>query len=231
MQKSFLTNFLAFIVIFLGLFLENELILMMGLFAFSGALTNWIAVHMLFNKVPLLYGSGVVEVKFEAFKEGIKNLLMEQFFTPENIEKFLEKEGQEGVDLEPLLEKTDFSPAFESLKQVIMDSPFGNMLNMFGGVSAVEPLKEPFIQKMRRALADISQTETFKATIVKSLQKSDMNRDMHTQIANVVDARLEELTPQMVKAIVQKMIKEHLGWLVVWGGVFGAVIGAVSTLI
>ncbi|MCX9561827.1 DUF445 domain-containing protein, partial [Vibrio cholerae] len=28
--------------------------------------------------------------------------------------------------------------------------------------------------------------------------------------------------------IVQKMIKEHLGWLVIWGGVFGGVIGLVS---
>ena len=35
----------------------------------------------------------------------------------------------------------------------------------------------------------------------------------------------------MVKEIIQKMIKEHLGWLVVWGGVFGAVIGLVSTVI
>jgi uncharacterized membrane protein YheB (UPF0754 family) len=31
--------------------------------------------------------------------------------------------------------------------------------------------------------------------------------------------------------MVQKMIKEHLGWLVVWGGVFGGVIGVISAAI
>jgi hypothetical protein len=31
----------------------------------------------------------------------------------------------------------------------------------------------------------------------------------------------------LVKEIVQKIIKVHLGWLVVWGGIFGGVLGAV----
>jgi len=29
---------------------------------------------------------------------------------------------------------------------------------------------------------------------------------------------------------VQKMIKEHLGWLVIWGGVFGGAIGALGAI-
>jgi len=39
----------------------------------------------------------------------------------------------------------------------------------------------------------------------------------------------EELTPVMVKEIVQTFMKEHLGWLVVWGGFFGGLIGLVSS--
>jgi len=35
----------------------------------------------------------------------------------------------------------------------------------------------------------------------------------------------------MVKEIVQKLIKEHLDWLVVWGGVFGGVIGLFSSFL
>ncbi|HAR89821.1 MAG TPA: DUF445 domain-containing protein, partial [Gammaproteobacteria bacterium] len=50
-----------------------------GLFALSGGITNWLAVHMLFERVPGLYGSGVVQLRFEDFKEGIRNLIMEQF--------------------------------------------------------------------------------------------------------------------------------------------------------
>jgi len=30
---------------------------------------------------------------------------------------------------------------------------------------------------------------------------------------------------------VQRMIDEHLGWLVVWGGVFGGLIGLISGLL
>jgi len=35
----------------------------------------------------------------------------------------------------------------------------------------------------------------------------------------------------MVKEIIERMIQEHLGWLVVWGGVFGGLIGLVTTFI
>ena len=35
---------------------------------------------MLFEKVPFLYGSGVIPAHFEEFKQGINNLMMEQFF-------------------------------------------------------------------------------------------------------------------------------------------------------
>jgi len=34
----------------------------------------------------------------------------------------------------------------------------------------------------------------------------------------------------MVKEIIERMIQEHLGWLVVWGGVFGGLIGLVTLL-
>jgi len=39
------------------------------------------------------------------------------------------------------------------------------------------------------------------------------------------------MTPQMVKEIVQTMIRKHLGWLVVWGCVLGGAIGLVVTAV
>ena len=47
----------------------------------------------------------------------------------------------------------------------------------------------------------------------------------------VVEQRLNELNPKMVKELVQEMIKEHLGWLVVWGGVFGGIIGLLGSVL
>ena len=55
---------------------------MTGIFAFSGSITNWIAIHMLFEKVPFLYGSGVILDRFEDIKIGIRNLIIEELFSP-----------------------------------------------------------------------------------------------------------------------------------------------------
>jgi hypothetical protein len=42
---------------------------------------------MLFEKVPFLYGSGIIPNRFEEFKDSIKQLMMQQFFTVENVER------------------------------------------------------------------------------------------------------------------------------------------------
>ena len=68
---------------------NGQILIESGIFALSGAITNWFAVHMLFEKVPGLYGSGIIPSRFEEFKNGIKIMLMNQFFTDENIHKFL----------------------------------------------------------------------------------------------------------------------------------------------
>jgi Uncharacterized protein conserved in bacteria len=81
MNKSLTTNLLAALTVVAGFLspVQSELILSVGLFALSGAITNWLAVHMLFEKVPFLYGSGVIPSRFEEFKGGIRRLIMSQF--------------------------------------------------------------------------------------------------------------------------------------------------------
>ena len=233
MNKSLGTNLIAFLIVVVGYITANSIILTVGLFALSGAVTNWIAVHMLFEKVPLLYGSGVVENRFEQFKTSIHILIMNQFFTKENLDKFFESEmnSNKKLDLSNVIEKTDFSIAYESLKSAVMESSFGGMLGMFGGEKALEPLQEPFTKKMKVAINDIVHTDTFQALIQETLQNSDISEDMSKKIDSVVQARLDELNPKMVKNLVQDMIKEHLGWLVVWGGVFGGLIGLVGSFV
>ena len=231
-NKSFITNLIATLLIGLS-FVETEfssLLLFTGLFALSGAITNLLAVHMLFEKVPLLYGSGVIPARFEAFKEAIKNLMMNEFFTREQLEKFFEDEEKK-INLEPIVEETDFTPAFDALSKTVMESSFGGMLGMFGGEAALDGLREPFSLKMKSAVIKIVNSTAFNETLQQHMQSSSLNDDMLSSIENVIDARLNELTPQMVKEIVQKLIKEHLQWLVVWGGVFGGLIGLVSSFL
>jgi uncharacterized membrane protein YheB (UPF0754 family) len=232
-NKSLITNILALLVVITGLILKNELIFTIGLFALSGAITNWLAIHMLFEKVPGLYGSGVIPARFEDFKVAIRNLMMEQFFTEENIDRFLRvSDGiKPDLHLAPVIEKVDLSPSFDALIKVIMESSFGSMLGMFGGEQALIPLKEPFIKNMKQSLIEMTQSESFLELLREELEQPDVMHDIRDKVEDVIEKRLEELTPQLVKEIIQAMIKKHLGWLVVWGGVFGGLIGLLAAVI
>ena len=230
LNKSLTTNTIALLLIGVSfVFLEiKEALLFTGLFALSGALTNQLAIHMLFEKIPFLYGSGVIPLRFEAFKSAIKNLMMSEFFTRQQLESFFAKEEKK-IDLVPIIEETDFAPAFDALSKTVMESSFGGMLGMFGGEKALEGLKEPFTLKMKNAVINIANSQAFNETVANHLEKSSLNDDMLHSIESVIDSRLNELTPQIVKEMVQKLIREHLEWLVVWGGVFGGLIGLVSS--
>ena len=231
-NKSLITNAVALLLIAISFITPefSSFFLFAGLFALSGAVTNQLAIHMLFEKVPFLYGSGIIPNRFEAFKESIKNLMMNEFFTREQLEAFFASEEKK-INLEPIIEETDFTPAFDALSKTVMESSFGGMLGMFGGESALDALRDPFSLKMKSAVIKIVNSTAFNDTLATHMQNSSLNDDMLLSIENVIDTRLAELTPQMVKEIIQTLIKEHLGWLVVWGGVFGGVIGLVSSLL
>jgi hypothetical protein len=44
----------------------------------------------------------------------------------------------------------------------------------------------------------------------------------------LINDRLNQLTPVMVKDLVHRMIHEHLGWLVIWGAVTGGMMGIMA---
>ena len=235
-NKSFLTNFMAVIIIAAGYIspVQPELIKAIGFLALSGAITNSLAIYMLFEKVPFLYGSGVIPNRFEEFKHAIKQLMMQQFFTVNNIEQFIEAEEQEGgkvLNLEPLLNAVDYDKVYEGLVSSIMGSSFGGMLLMMGGEEALAPLKAPFTEKMKTTLTDMVESERFKAALQHGLNAHKIGEDIVTKIEIVIDRRLSQLTPQLVKEMVQTIIREHLGWLVVWGGIFGGLLGAVFNFV
>lgn len=230
LSKGLITNLSAAAVIVAGYFspLYPDLLKSIGFFALSGAVTNWLAVHMLFEKVPLLYGSGIIPNRFEDFKASIKKLMMGQFFTVENIEQFIEREEQEGgrvLDIGPILNAVDYDRIYDGLATSIMESSFGSLIQMMGGEDALITLKEPFTHKMKKYLVDMVESDRFKSALHSSLNAHQIGEDITERIEIVIDKRLDELTPRMVKEIVQDIIHEHLGWLVVWGGVFGGLMG------
>lgn len=230
LNKSVVTNLAAFAIIILGFIspVLSGLIKSIGFFALSGAITNWLAIHMLFEKVPYCYGSGVIPERFEEFKHSIKKLMMEQFFTASNIQQFIETEEQQGskvLNLQPFLNAVDYDKIYESLVFSIMNSSFGGMLMMMGGEEALVPLKEPFTEKMKVTLVEMIESDRFKSALKEGLDANKIGIDIVDKIETVIDKRLSELTPQLVKEMVQSIIHEHLGWLVVWGGVLGGIMG------
>ncbi len=206
----------------------KAVLLSVGLFALSGALTNWIAIHMLFNRVPGLYGSGVIVLRFEEFKQSILALVHDHLFTRERVDGAMIGGGLSDIDLEPMFSKLDLDAAYDQLVATIMDSSFGGMLGMVGGDSALEPMREPFKKRMANFLKDAAASPRFQQAVDEQVQQFTSSEDFLQKLDRILQARLDELTPEMVRDIMHRIIHKHLGWLVVWGGVFGGLIGLIA---
>ena len=222
MNKSILTNIVALLITLIGIInpFENSLLLMIGLFSLSGGITNWIAIHMLFEKVPFVYGSGIIPKNFLIFKQAIKDLVIKEFFSRNNVEVFTSKISEEAII--SISKNINYNNIFEGLTESIESSQLGGMLSMVGGKKALEPLRKPIKIKL----------ETLFKSIIENEKRSNFGDEIvdnvYVRIEKLIDDRLNELSPQDVKKIIQNLIDKHLGWLVIWGGVFGGFIGIIS---
>ena len=222
MNKSIFTNIVALLITLIGIInpFENSLLLMIGLFSLSGGITNWIAIHMLFEQVPFVYGSGIIPKNFLIFKQAIKDLVIKEFFSRNNVEVFTSKISEEAII--SISKNINYNNIFEGLTESIESSQLGGMLSMVGGKKALEPLRKPIIIKL----------ETLFKSIIENEKRANFGDEIvdnvYVRIEKLIDDRLNELSPQDVKKIIQNLIDKHLGWLVIWGGVFGGFIGIIS---
>ena len=231
-DKSFLTNLIAFGVYLLGFFIPWGAVQVkaVGSYALSGAITNWLAIYMLFERVPGLYGSGIIPLKFEEFKRGIYSMIMTEFFNKENLSRFLGNGAGPKVNANAVLAAVDRDVIFEKLMGAIQSSSFGPMLVMIGGIEGIKKmLRQPFDEKINEALHEIVGSPKFSEAMQNVFIANLSGEGLITKVELIVRSRIDELTPQAVKEIIQAMIRSHLGWLVVWGGVFGALIGLVAS--
>jgi len=228
-NKSVFTNLTAVIFIYAGYVVSNsvyaDIFHNIGFFALSGALTNSIAIHMLFEKIPFIYGSGVIPKQFKSFKIGLKRLVMEEFFSdPKQSPVLAISEGA----IKQFSQKIDYDKIFQALATEIQNSPLGAMLNMMGGNQALEKFQPVLKEKIQIAVNGL--IDDVKDGKTSDSVKEKMSEQFNASIESMIDNRLDALTPNMVKDIIQKMIRRHLGWLVVWGGVIGGLIGLVKCL-
>ncbi len=101
MDKGTASNITSACVLTLGLLLDSGAaqawILSAGLFGFSGGITNWLAVKMLFDRIPGLIGSGVIPARFREIRRKMKDLILEHFFDEEYLRRFF-AENQKDID-------------------------------------------------------------------------------------------------------------------------------------
>lgn len=239
LTKNTVPNLIAVALIGFSFLLPEPyraLLLSTGLFALSGALTNWLAVYMLFDRVPGLYGSGVIALHFEDFKAGIMRMVHEELLAKDSVERLMTSSSGDAsqkaaIDIAPMLDTIDLDAAYDQLVATITESSFGSMLAMVGGEEALQPLREPFKKRMGTFLSDAASSPKVQALVNEQIGKVATSDLFVQKLDTLLRSRLDELTPEMVKDIMQRMIKRHLGWLVVWGGVFGGLIGLMAGLL
>lgn len=223
MNKPIISNLTALAILLFG-FVETPVAgycFAIGIFALSGGITNWLAIHMLFEKIPFIIGSGVVEIRFEEFKKGIRHLILEEFFNKENIENiYKELRSEAVVKIKPSFDKDKI---FNSFIEILQKSSLSKTLDMFGGVKILEPLKDPLVEKFQQIFIELVDK--------RNEDSSEDTKTLEIKIITAIDIKLNDLTPRRVKEIVQEMISKHLGWLVVWGTIFGGAIGLIFEII
>lgn len=65
------------------------------LFGFSGGVTNWLAVKMLFDKVPGLIGSGIITQQFKEIRQTVMETVLETFFDAEFLGNYVKDKADE----------------------------------------------------------------------------------------------------------------------------------------
>ena len=138
---------------------------------------------------------------------------------------FMEGDGELNIDLKPIIACVDLDVAYDQLVETVMESSFGSMLGMLGGESALDSMREPFKRRMGKYLEDAADSPRIQKMVNNQIATVTSSDQFMKRLDAILQARLDELTPEMVRDIMQQMIRKHLGWLVVWGGVFGGLIG------
>ncbi|MEM9424405.1 MAG: hypothetical protein AAF975_06430 [Spirochaetota bacterium] len=210
--------------------LLHKILLSVGLFGLSGSLTNSLAIHMLFERIPFVYGSGIIALNFEEIKRDLEELMISQFFNREQIERFLQLQGS-SFDLAQFGTLIDFDLLFDKFKSSLAQSFQNNPLAMMA-LPLLEANRLKIIGAMCGAVAEELHNPAMQTKLQTLLGKNlPPHEEFESRVRSLIQGRLAELNPQMVKEMIQHMMASKLVWLVVWGALIGALMGLFSALL
>lgn len=204
-------------------------VLSFGVFGFAGGITNWLAVKMLFDRVPGLYGSGVIPLRFREIREAVKDTMLRTFFDREYLERYLSAKLEalaDGPDLAPALDRALSAPEVEEVVERNLEGLKARPEGLLLAIQGVDPvsLKPVVMTFLRSAGRDLG------PVLVRALEPGhviSVDR-VRAEVDLLMTTKMEELTPERVRSVMEEVIRVHLGWLIVWGNVFGGCIGLVS---
>ncbi|MCZ6792368.1 MAG: hypothetical protein O7J95_01995 [Planctomycetota bacterium] len=257
MDKGSVSNLISGIVLAIALFLlprseVQALILSAGMFAFSGGVTNSLAVKMLFDRLPGLVGSGVIPARFREIRQAIKRLIMEHFFSESYLREFLAGNARDvdwmryvkgnpgkGGLLRAVLEQhwerltspESMKPALAAAIDRLLDSSFGGFLHMLGRQTIEETVESfigSFLDEMKARVFEAGEAFRQSGSLELELDPDAVIEDLRKQVVVLLDQKLEQLDAEHVKKMIEDVIRSHLGWLVVWGNVFGGLLGVAA---
>ncbi len=255
MDKGTASNITSACVLTLGLLLDSGAaqawILSAGLFGFSGGITNWLAVKMLFDRIPGLIGSGVIPARFREIRRKIKDIILEHFFDEEYLRRFF-AENQQDIDWSRYIKSSngDRSPVASFVEQQwekltgaeviqpmideqidkLSESSVGGFLMMVGMDNvrpAVNRFVSAFVASMQERVLAVAE-KVSAADLQIELDAERVVEDIRAQVEPLLEKKLEELHSGDVKRMLEDVIRSHLGWLIVWGNVFGGAIGILA---
>ena len=259
MNKGTAANLTSAVVLVVGYLLPEgvprTLMVSAGLFALSGGLTNSIAVKMLFDRIPGLYGSGVIQTRFEEIREEIRSLILTQFFNREQLRQYLASHKKD-LNLFEFLQRRDgknpiraivetqwerltrdevLQPMVKEQVDKFLEGSVGGFMSLIGS-DTIRGMVGKFVDSFKGAMeakvyetAETMQLDSHSLGI--ELDEERVIDKIEEEVKKLLDQRLEQLTPAQVKLIIEDVIRTHLGWLVVWGNVFGGLLGLVAPFV
>jgi uncharacterized membrane protein YheB (UPF0754 family) len=238
-NKGDVSNLLTLFIMVLGLMWYSKdpnsepakYIFSFGLFGFSGGVTNWLAIKMLFYDIGLI-GSGVIPKQFIPIRNSIKDMMMQMFFDIDFLREYISKRAKQFVKEADFGDKVSTILTSESFEVVLTKTltdlsakPEGMILQtmapMFGGIEGMIPMLKPMLVSAGKEIVD-STADNFDPLSIWSVEQ------IRDQLENMIETKLLELTPAMITEMMDSILHAHLGWLIIWGNVFGGLIGIIS---
>lgn len=255
MDKGTLSNVASGAILATGLLLPKDtplqpVIFSTGMFALSGGLTNWLAVKMLFDRIPGLIGSGVIPARFREIRASVRDLILKHFFREEDLRQFF-ADNQKDVDWSRYLKKEDdaspvagfveeqwhrmtaadvIQPIIDREIDKLAESNIGGLLAMVG-MDNVRPAVNLFVTGFVTSMQEkvLSAAGAVKMDDLQiTLDEELVVRDIRSQVELLLEKKLQQLRANDVKRMMEDVMRKHLGWLVVWGNVFGGLMGVLA---